>query len=141
MTALSEAERDNFLAEKRVAVLSVAATNGRPPATVPVWYGYTPGGNFQVTSGVTARKAKPIEQAGVVTLIVHREDPTYKYVIVEGTVMESTTPAPRDVREEIAIRYLGEEGGRAFVEGMADQPATLFTIRPDRWITADYGAY
>jgi hypothetical protein len=43
-----------------------------------------------------------------------------------------------EVREQIAIRYLGDEGGRAFVQGMADQPGILFTIRPDRWITADF---
>jgi hypothetical protein len=27
---------------------------------------------------------------------------------------------------------------RAFVEGMRDAPSVLFTVRPDRWITADY---
>ena len=57
---------------------------------------------------------------------------------VEGTVVDTTSPAPLDVREAIAIRYLGEEDGRAFVEGMRDMATVLFTVRPDRWITADY---
>jgi uncharacterized protein len=70
--------------------------------------------------------------------VVQREDPPYQYVVVEGTVVDTTTPAPLDVREAIAIRYLGDEGGRAFVQGMADQPGILFTIRPDRWLTADF---
>jgi hypothetical protein len=43
-----------------------------------------------------------------------------------------------DVREAIAIRYLGEEAGRAFVRSLEDQDTVLFTIRPDRWITADF---
>ncbi len=119
-------------------MLSVAATDGRPPASVPMWYGYTPGGNIVVNTGVAARKTKLIEQAGVVTLVVQREEPPYQYVVVEGTVVDTTTPAPLDVREAIAIRYLGEEGGRAFIEAMKDQPGILFTIRPDRWITADF---
>src|SRR5271156_4452243 len=138
MTAFTEPQRQEFLAEKHVAVLSVAATDGRPPASVPIWYTYTPGGNVLVNTGVTARKTKLIERAGVVTLVVQRKGPPYQYVVVEGTVIDTTTPAPLEVRESIAIHYLGEEGGRAFVQGMADRPSVLFTIRPDRWITADF---
>jgi uncharacterized protein len=138
MAAFSETQREEFLAGKHVAVLSVAATDGRPPAGVPIWYSYTPGGNILVNTGLKSRKTKLIELAGVVSLVVQREDPPYQYVVVEGTVVDTTTPAPLDVREDIAIRYLGEEGGRAFVQGMADQPGILFTIRPDRWITADF---
>jgi uncharacterized protein len=138
MKAFSETERQEFLAALHVAVLSVAATNGRPPASVPIWYDYTPGGNIRVNTGVGSRKAKLIEQAGVVTLVVQREEPPYQYVVVEGTVVDTVTPAPLDVREAIAIRYLGEEGGRGFVSSMKDSPGVLFTIRPDRWLTADF---
>jgi hypothetical protein len=70
--------------------------------------------------------------------VVQLEELPYQYVVVEGTVVETTTPTPPDVREAIAIRYLGEEGGRAFVQGMESQQTVLFTIRPDRWITADF---
>ena len=138
MTAFSETKRQEFLAALHVGVLSVAATDGRPPASVPIWYDYTPGGNIRVNTGAGSRKAKLIERAGVVTLVVQREDPPYQYVVVEGTVVDTTTPAPLDVREAIAIRYLGEEGGRAFVSSIKDQPGVLFTIRPDRWLTADF---
>lgn len=34
-------QRQNFLADKHVGVLSVAADQGRPPASVPIWYDYT----------------------------------------------------------------------------------------------------
>ena len=138
MTAFSETERQEFLAALHVAVLSVAATDGRPPASVPIWYDYTPGGSIRVNTGAGSRKSKLIEQAGAVTLVVQREEPPYQYVVVEGTVVDTTTPTPLDVREEIAIRYLGEEAGRAFVHGMESQNTVLFTIRPDRWITADF---
>lgn len=36
-------------------------------------------------------------------------------------MVETTRPTSLDVREEIAIRYLDEEGGRAFVSSIANQ--------------------
>ncbi|WP_328356197.1 pyridoxamine 5'-phosphate oxidase family protein [Mycobacterium sp. NBC_00419] len=138
MRAFTDQERQQFLGDKHVGVLSVAADNGRPPASVPIWYDYTADGHIRINTGASSRKARLIEEAGVVTLVVQREDPPYQYVVVEGTVVDATTPAPLDVREAIAIRYLGAEAGRAFVAGMGDVASVLFTVRPDRWISADY---
>ncbi|ORW27245.1 pyridoxamine 5-phosphate oxidase [Mycobacterium paraense] len=137
MRSFSEAERQEFLAAKHVAVLSVAA-DGRPPASVPIWYDYTLGGNIRIMTGSSTRKAKLIERAGAVTLVVQHEEPPYQYVVVEGSVVDTTTPAPADVQEAIAIRYLGEEGGRAFVRSMEGVEEVLFTIRPDKWLSADF---
>jgi uncharacterized protein len=138
MKPFTESERQEFLAGVHVGVLSVAATDGRPPASVPIWYGYTPGGNVLVNTGASSRKSRLIEQAAAVTLVAQREEPPYQYVVVEGTVVETTKPTPLDVREAIAIRYLGEELGRAFVRSLEGQESVLFTIHPDRWITADF---
>ena len=138
MKAFTETERQEFLAAMHVAVLSVAAGDGRPPASVPIWYDYTPGGNIRINTGSSSRKARLIQQAGAVTLVAQREDLPYQYVVVEGTVIETTTPAPPDVQEAIAIRYLGEEGGRAFLRSMEGVEEVLFTIRPDRWLSADF---
>src|SRR5579884_3623698 len=97
MTAFSETERERFLEAKHVAVLSVAATDGRPPASVPIWYDYTPGGDIRISTGAGSRKAKLIERAGAVTVVVQREEPPYQYVAVEGTVVDTTEPTPLDV--------------------------------------------
>ncbi len=137
MRSFSEAERQEFLAATHVAVLSVAA-DGRPPASVPIWYDYTPGGNIRILTGSSSRKARLIERAGAVTLVVQREEPPYQYVVVEGSVVDTTTPAPADLQEAVAIRYLGEEGGRAFVRSMEGVEEVLFTIRPDKWLSADF---
>ena len=138
MNSFSETEREDFLAALHVGVLSVVASDGRPPASVPIWYDYTPGGDIRINTGASSRKARLVEQAGAVTLVVQREEPPYQYVVVEGTVVDTTKPTPLDVREAIAIRYLGEEGGRAFVQSLEGQESVLFTIRPDRWLTADF---
>lgn len=135
---LTESERQEFLAAKHVAVLSVAATDGRPPASVPIWYDYTPGGNIRITTGASRRKARLVKQSGMVTLVVQDEQPPYRYVAVEGTLVDATEPTPLAVREAIAVRYLGAEAGRQFAESLEGQDTVLFTIRPDRWFTADY---
>jgi PPOX class probable F420-dependent enzyme len=134
----TESERQAFLVAKHVGVLSVAATDGRPPASVPIWYDYTSDGLVRINTGAGSRKAKLIKAAGAVTLVVQREEPPYQYVVVEGSVVDVIQPAPEDAREAIAIRYLGDEGGRAFVEGMREVESVLFIVRPDRWLTADY---
>ena len=72
------------------------------------------------------------------TLVVQREELPYQYVVVEGTIVDATTPAPADVQESIAIRYLGEELGPAFVKSLEGVEEVLFTIRPDRWLSADF---
>jgi PPOX class probable F420-dependent enzyme len=138
MRSLSETERQEFLADKHVAVLSVAAADGRPPASVPIWYDYAPGGNIQIMTGASTRKTRLIERTGAVTLVVQREEPPYQYVVVEGTVVETSTHVPVELLQSLATRYLGEEGGRAFVRSMEGVEEVLFTIRPDRWLTADF---
>jgi PPOX class probable F420-dependent enzyme len=138
MRSLSEIERQEFLAAKHVAVLSVASADARPPASVPIWYDYTPAGDIRISTSPSSRKARLIERAGSVTLVVQREAPPYQYVVVEGTVVDTTRPAPMQVREAIAVRYLGEEAGRRFARDLEPPDTVLFTIRPDRWLSADF---
>jgi uncharacterized protein len=139
MKPFSTDEREQFLAATHVAVLSVADPSGeRPPASVPIWYDYAPGGVIRVSTGSGSRKVRLIEQTGAVTLTVQREEPPYQYVVVEGTVVKTELPAPRQAREDIAIRYLGDEAGREFVASIGQHESVLFHIRPDRWITADF---
>ncbi|WP_020497410.1 pyridoxamine 5'-phosphate oxidase family protein [Sciscionella marina] len=136
--SFTEAEREEFLAGDHIAVVSVAADDGRPPMAFPIWYEYTSGGDFLINTGAATRKARLIEQSGAVTLTIQRGTLPYQYVIVEGTVTEAVTPSPFEAREGIAVRYLGPESGRAFAENADGDQAVLFTIRPDRWSTKDY---
>ena len=136
--AFTENERQEFLAQKRIGVLSVAAEDGRPPASVPIWYDYTPGGAIRINTGAARRKAGFVGRAGVVTLVVQREELPYQYVVVEGTVIDAATPSPVEAREAIAARYLGAGGGREFAAAMDGDSSVLFTIRPDRWFSADF---
>jgi nitroimidazol reductase NimA-like FMN-containing flavoprotein (pyridoxamine 5'-phosphate oxidase superfamily) len=133
----SEEARQEFLAGKHIAVISVATDDGRPPVGVPIWYVYEPGGNILINTGASSRKARLLEKAGAVTVVVQQEELPYQYVIVEGSVVDVAKPSPPEAREKIAVHYLGEEAGKKFASGLGEG-SVLFTIRPDRWITADF---
>jgi len=109
---LTEQERQEFLAEPHVGVLSVASGGDRPPHTTPVWYAYWPGGDltfFTGTQGRKSRKAGLIRKAGVLSLTVQREEFPYRYVTVEGTVVGADRPPSAEQVLTIARRYLPEE--------------------------------
>ncbi len=136
--SMSRAEREEFLAGVHVWVLSVASGDGRGPLTIPVWYTYQPGGTVNVSTGRSTRKARAIQAAGRFSLCAQDERPPYKYVTVEGpaTIEESNASE----RLELARRYLGPEGGDAFVAanpGRADD--AIIRMTPERWISVDYG--
>jgi uncharacterized protein len=141
---LTEREREEFLAEPRVGVVSVTSEGERPPLTVPVWHAYEPGGNltfFTGTQGHRARKIELIERAGVLTFSVQHGEMPFKYVTVEGTVIGADRPPSAEQMLMVARRYLPEEAAQGFVEGELAHPASqlvLFTVRPDRWVTFDF---
>jgi nitroimidazol reductase NimA-like FMN-containing flavoprotein (pyridoxamine 5'-phosphate oxidase superfamily) len=141
---MTQTEREEFLAETRVAVVSVTGEDGRPPLAVPVWYGYEPGGNlsfFTGTQGRRARKSELIDRAGVLTLSVQHGEVPYRYVTVEGTVVNASRPPSPEQMLAVARRYLPEQYAQGFVEeelGRADSHLVLYEVRPDRWLTNDF---
>jgi uncharacterized protein len=142
---LTVPQSQEFLGEPRVAVLSVASDGGRPPHAVPVWYAYQPGGDisfFTSTQGRTARKVRLIERAGVVTVTVQQPEFPYKYVTVEGTVVRADRPPSAEQMLAVVRRYLPEEMAHGFVGAELGNPASrvvLFTVRPERWLSFDFG--
>ncbi|MBI4590321.1 MAG: pyridoxamine 5'-phosphate oxidase family protein [Candidatus Rokubacteria bacterium] len=83
--AMNKAQREAFLAETRVGIVSVAES-GRGPLTVPVWFSYEAGGPLRFVTGGGSRKAALIRRAGRISLCAQTERPPYKYVSVEGPV-------------------------------------------------------
>ena len=139
-SSLSVRERESFLAEPRVAALSVSAGPGRGPLTVPIWYQYAPGAEAWVLTEAGSRKARLIAAAGRFTLMVERVLPTTRYVSVEGPVTR-TVPGTVALVREIAARYLPPDKVRAYIEfadaELGEQVAIY--LHPERWLTADLG--
>lgn len=63
------------------------SVDARPPATLPTWYDYEPGGTLTVVTRAGRRKSRLIRRAGVVSLSVQRTEVPYRYVTVDGTVI------------------------------------------------------
>jgi nitroimidazol reductase NimA-like FMN-containing flavoprotein (pyridoxamine 5'-phosphate oxidase superfamily) len=141
--AMTAAEREQFLAQLHVGVLSVAvqgdAEARRAPLAVPVWYGYQPGGLVSVATGRSSRKGLAIRAAGRMTLCAQDENPPYRYVSVEGpVVIEDLDPAERLA---LARRYLGTPGGDNYVADNPDPDGEdmMVRMRPEHWLSVDYG--
>ena len=133
---MSRPEREEFLAALHVGVLSVAAGDGRGPLAVPVWYTYQPGGTVNVSTGRATRKAQAVIAAGRFTLCAQDERPPYKFVTVEGpAAVEDATDAER---RELARRYLGPEGGDAFVASVPAEGQVMLRMTPQHWSSVDY---
>ncbi len=134
---MSRAEREEFLAELHVGVLSVTLADSASPLTVPIWYTYSPGGTVNVSTGRDTRKAAAISAAGRFSLCVQDERPPYKYVTVAGPVVIDDASAAE--RLELARRYLGTEGGDAFMAANPDGNQVMIRMTPENWLTADFG--
>lgn len=139
--AMTKAEREAFLADLHVGVISIE-DDDLGPLTLPIWYDYQPGGELWVITDRTSRKGKLLQKAGRFSLCAQTEDLPYKYVSVEG---EITSMEPSDLERDtrpMARRYLGEELGDLYVEQTAPERAAggsvVVKMRPRRWRTVDY---
>lgn len=137
--AMSKAEREAFLAETHVGVLSITE-DGRGPLTLPMWYRYEPGGDVRISTGGGSKKATLLRQAGRASMVVQSETPPYQYVSIEGPVTVGGKPDFDSDIKEMAHRYLGEQMGAMYLEMTAAERenAVLVRLTPERWITVDY---
>jgi nitroimidazol reductase NimA-like FMN-containing flavoprotein (pyridoxamine 5'-phosphate oxidase superfamily) len=138
---MTHEERDAFLSDVHVGIISIAEAD-RGPLTVPIWYGYNPGGELWIVTESKSRKGKLLSSVQRFSLCVQTEQPPYKYVSVEGPVTSITAAdLERDLRP-MAHRYLGKELGDGYIEatgGAASKAESiLIRMRPERWLTTDY---
>lgn len=136
--AMSEHERQAFLADLHVGVISIERADG-PPLTVPIWYGYEPGGLVWILTGADSVKGRLLQAAQRFSLCAQTEEPPfYKYVSVEGPIVE-VAPADREADgRPLAHRYFGQELGDLYVANSPDEGSLRFSMRPERWWSVDY---
>ncbi|MGI9592406.1 MAG: pyridoxamine 5'-phosphate oxidase family protein [Myxococcota bacterium] len=138
---MSKSEREAFLADVHIGVMSIAESE-RGPLTVPIWYGYEPGGEVWIVTARSSRKGRLLEAADRFSLCAQTETPPYKYVSVEGSISETQESNLERDERPLAHRYLGAKAGDAYIEatgGAEGRPDNVvIRMRPERWLTVDY---
>ena len=139
--AMTSLERDAFLAAVHVGVISVERA-GRAPLAVPIWYDYDPAIGVWVITGRESEKGRALSAAGRFALCAQSEaPPLYRYVAVEGPIVSVRRAQLEQDRRPMARRYFGAALGDRYVESNDDAGSVVFTMRPERWRTVDYGKH
>ncbi|NJN52317.1 MAG: pyridoxamine 5'-phosphate oxidase [Gammaproteobacteria bacterium] len=137
-TQMTQAEKESFLADLHVGVLSMNDP-GRGPLTVPVWYIYEPGKELWFLTGPTSRKGKLLKKGTRVSLCAQTETPPYQYVSIEG-VVSAIEPADREGEgRPMARRYLGKQMGDQYTDAGSSDESVTVRVKPERWLAVDYG--
>ncbi len=134
---MTQEEREAFLTDLHVGVISIEDP-GRGPLTVPIWYDYEPANGLWVLTSRTSRKGKALDKAGRFSLIAQTEAAPYKYVSVEGPIVDVRPADKEKDTRPMAQRYLGTEFGNAYVDSQSDDDGAVYVIQPQRWLTVDY---
>jgi len=138
---MTKTEREAFLADVHVGVISIAEKD-RGPLTAPIWYDYEPGGELWVLTGRDSRKGRLLAEAGRFSLVAQTAAPPDKYGSVEGPSSAIEDPDRERHERPMAHRYLGPDFGNRYIEATrGDGPVDniLVKMRPERWLTVDYG--
>ncbi len=123
--------REDFLREPNVAVLATVDSKGRAHAA-PVWYLYEDG-VFIISTGRGSQKHRNIEAHPDVCLVVDRRTLPYYAVMVHGRA-ETGPGLSEEERLRLAVRYLGEERGRAYIARTQGENSISVRLRPRKVI-------
>ncbi len=134
--SMSVAEREAFLADLHVGIVSIARGE-RGPLTVPIWYDYTPGGTVWMITNEKSLKGQCLQDVSRISLCAQTEQAPYKYVSVEGAF--TTEAVAEGQLLAMAQRYLGEEMGKAYAAGSEGESGSMVVrMQTERWLTVDY---
>ena len=138
---MSEAQLDRFLSEgTNLAVVSTVDRGGHP-RSAPVWYEWRDGAVL-IFTGRSSLKWRNLQRTPHASVCIDAREAPYAGVVIDGPVEEVAEGdvALYDVVLRVAVRYYGEEEGRAFAESYrGSSPGTVvFRVRPERIVSWDY---
>ena len=127
--SMNQQQIEDFLTQTMVAVISTVDSAGRARAA-PIWFAWEDGAAYMFTNRRTL-KWRNIQSTPHASLCVDKREPPYESVIMDGPVEEVERPL-FDLVLAMALRYYGEEKGRAFAEGYRrDRPGVaVFKLTP-----------
>jgi uncharacterized protein len=126
---------EEFLREANIAALATLRPNGRPHV-VPVWYDWD-GREFTVSAFRETQKVRNVAKKGFAALSIFSSMLPYRQVTIEGTARVGG-PLDNVWRERLAMRYLGDVAGRAYVHDSMDMDVVAVHLRPMKWHTEGF---
>lgn len=145
--AMSMDESQAFLAGMHVGIFSVAQ-DSRAPLSLPAWYAYAPGEELRVLLPPEDPRLELLRRRPQATLCVQDEMPPYRYVAVEGKVVDLVPVRREQEYWPLVLRYLPEMWARGYLnhtwpEGEARGEGMRFAhLRPEVWRAVnDYDEY
>ena len=138
MPEMTGTQAQEFLAEPRIGVLSIARSDPAhtSPLSIPIWYSYEPGGDLSIVTPLDSFKARVLRAAGRATLVAEESRPRIRYVSVECELVDELASDPAHTRA-MASRYLPADEVEAFVDSVPVEGRIV--LRPVRWRSADLG--
>jgi len=133
--AVLDPEVAEFLRGPHVASVATVRPNGRPHVT-PVWYEYD-GHEFVLSTLRDAQKVRNINQKGFAALAIRTAGEPFQHILAEGPARVGS-PLDNVWRERLAVRYMGETAGRAYVRESGDWDVVAIHIRPVKWSTQGF---
>ena len=127
-------ETEDFLAQPNVAILATVDSRNRAHGT-PVWYLYE-GGEIIINTGRGSQKHRNIEAHPDISLVIDRRTLPYYALTLRGRATIGPQMSEADCLR-LAVRYLGEDIGRRYVEATAGEDAITIRLRPEKTIVFD----
>jgi nitroimidazol reductase NimA-like FMN-containing flavoprotein (pyridoxamine 5'-phosphate oxidase superfamily) len=135
---MTQDEREAFLADLHVGVISIQDPE-RGPLSTPIWYDYQPDVGLSIITSRSSRKGVALDRAGRFSLVAQTEEPPmYKYVSVEGPIVEVRPAEKEKDLRPMARRYFGTQLGDAYIESSPVDDDHVYVMQPQRWLTVDY---
>ncbi len=134
MAKLSQQEREQFLAQPRIAHLVTLRAAGTPHAA-PVWFLWERDGDqgrAWVMADAGAVKVRNVRGNPAVALSIATSERPLSYVVLEGQATITSEDLPRVV-EQMCVLYDGPERGAEFAkELLSEDRMVLLEITIDR---------
>ena len=131
MPKLTETEIDTFLAEPGHLVRIATVDADGMPRNVPLWF-IVHDGQIVFTPRVHSVLLANVRRDPRIGLTIDEEALPYRKLTVQGAAQILHEPGDDDVWRDlylrIAMRYVPEDGARAYVTGTDDQPRALIGV-------------
>jgi PPOX class probable F420-dependent enzyme len=125
-THIPESHLDLFT-RKAFAHLATIMPDGSPQVS-PVWIDYD-GTHLIVNTARGRQKDRNMLRRPKVAVNIQDPDNPYRYLLVRGTVVDSTTDGADDVIDRLSLKY---RGNPKYQNRRPGEVRVTFKIRPDR---------